>query len=394
MTNRRAAYTGCDIFDGTARRFSCALLVDGSRIAGIVAEAEIPVGYDLVHLDGGLITAGFVDLQVNGGGGVMFNDAPSIESIQTICDAHMPFGTTSLLPTLITDTPTKTTEAITAAKAAIAAGVSGAVGLHLEGPHLSLARKGAHDPILIRTMEDEDCQQVVSVANDLQTLFLTVAPESVSTAQIATLTAAGAIVSIGHTDANFTQARAAADSGATCVTHLFNAMSPLTSREPGVVGAALETGTLSAGLIADGFHADPTSIAIALRAKRGPGKIFLVTDAMSTIGTDQTEFTLNGRVIKREGGRLTLPDGTLAGADLDMISAVRFMTEILGINIEETLRMASLYPAQVIKREAEIGQLIGGARADFILLDEALNIRSVWRAGSKAHDETPSGTIS
>ncbi len=383
MNNAKKAYFGCDIFDGQTRHKKSVLLINGERVAGIQSEEDVPSEYTIVQLDGGLITPGFIDLQVNGGGGAMFNDEPSVEVLRTICEAHLPFGTTSLLPTLITDTPEKTTEAINAIHTAMEAGVGGVVGLHLEGPHLSLARKGAHDPRLIRLMSEKDCSQLILAAGSLSSLLLTVAPESVAMSQISDLATAGAIVSLGHTDTDYSNARAAVESGATCVTHLFNAMSQLGNREPGVVGAALDAGQLFAGLIADGFHVDPATIAVALRAKRKPGRIFLVTDAMSTIGTEQTSFTLNGRHIRREGGRLTLPDGTLAGADLDMISAVRFMVQKVGLDVEEAIRMATLYPAQVLNRENEIGQLIEGSRADFLLLNTQLNVDAVWRTGSQ-----------
>jgi len=383
MSNAKKAYFGCDVFDGQTRHKKSALLINGERVAGILSEEDVPSEYTIVQLDGGLITPGFIDLQVNGGGGAMFNDEPSVEVLRTICEAHLPFGTTSLLPTLITDTPEKTTEAINAIHTSMEAGDGGVIGLHLEGPHLSLARKGAHDPKLIRSMSEKDCSQLILAAGSLSSLLLTVAPESVAMSQISDLTAAGAIVSLGHTDTDYSNARAAVKSGATCVTHLFNAMSQLGNREPGVVGAALDAGQLFAGLIADGFHVDPATIAVALRAKRKPGRIFLVTDAMSTIGTEQTSFTLNGRHIRREGGRLTLPDGTLAGADLDMISAVRFMVQKVGLDVEEAIRMATLYPAQVLNRENEIGQLIEGSRADFLLLNTQLNVDAVWRAGSQ-----------
>jgi len=377
----RLAYFGCDIFDGQKRHQDSALLIDGDMVAGVVFADEIPADYHTIEQPSGLIAPGFVDLQVNGGGGVMLNDAPSATIIQTICDAHLPFGTTSLLPTLITDTPEKTRAAISAVKNAIECGVKGVIGLHLEGPHISCARKGAHDPALIRAMEDDDFDQLASAASDLPTLMLTVAPESITVDQITGLSRAGAIVSIGHSGTTLARVQEASERGASCVTHLFNAMSQLGNREPGVVGAALTIGALSAGLIADGFHVDPASIRVALNAKQGPGEIFLVTDAMATIGTEQTEFLLNGRRITREDGRLTLADGTLAGADLDMISAVRFMVNTIGIRVDEALRMASLYPALVLKREQKMGQLVAGARADFLCINNNLNIKSVWRAG-------------
>ena len=378
---RLTAYTGAEIFDGHKRHRQSALLVNGAHIFDIVPEVDLPSDCKIVSLDGGLITAGFVDLQVNGGGGEMLNNSPTVETIRTICDAHLQFGTTSLLPTLITDNREITSAAIEATKGALKQNIEGMIGLHLEGPHLSIVRKGAHDPALIRAMDDVDCDQLTNLARTLPSLLLTVAPESVSSDQIQTLSDAGATVSLGHTNVDFETATKAAANGATCVTHLFNAMSQLGNRDPGVVGAVLETSSLFAGIIADGIHVDPATIRIALRAKLGPGKIFLVTDAMAAIGTNIREFTLNGRKILRHDGRLNLSDGTLAGADLDMISAVKFMINIIGLEVDEALRMASLYPAQLLKRTTEIGRLASGTRADFLHLDSSHNIETVWRSG-------------
>jgi N-acetylglucosamine-6-phosphate deacetylase len=383
MSGTKKAYRGCQIFDSVERHHDCALLVNGDRLTGIVANAEIPQEYQQIILSEGLICAGFVDLQVNGGGGVLLNDSPTAQAMQAICDAHLPFGTTSLLPTLITDTAEQTKAAIQAAHEVMDISNSGVLGLHLEGPHLCLPRKGTHDSQFIRPMEDTDLEYLLSAAATLPGLMLTIATEAVTTAQISALCAAGAIVCLGHTDASYADACAAVEHGATGITHLFNAMSQLANREPGVVGAALQLGALSAGLIADGYHVDATTIEIAIRAKQGPGKIFLVTDAMSTIGTDLQELRLNNRLIKREDGRLTLEDGTLAGADLDMISAVRFMVEKVGVSVDEALRMASLYPAQLLKRENQIGQLSSGAQADFLYLSEDLEINAVWRGGKQ-----------
>ncbi len=383
MSDMKQAYRGCQIFDGFERSNDCALLVDGERLTGIVANSEIPQEYKQITLAKGLICPGFVDLQVNGGGGVLLNDSPTAKSMETISAAHLPFGTTSLLPTLITDTPEKTRAAIRAGHEAIDSGNSGVLGLHLEGPHLCLPRKGTHDAQFIRPMEQADLEDLVAAAATLPALVLTIAMESVSFAQIGELSAAGAVICLGHTDASYADACAAVEHGVAGITHLFNAMSPLSNREPGVVGAALQSGALSAGLIADGYHVDAATIEIALRAKQGPGKIFLVTDAMSIIGTDLGELQLNGRLIKREGGRLTLEDGTLAGADLDMISAVRFMVEEVGVPLDEALRMASLYPAQLLKMENQIGQLCSGARADFLYLNEDIGVNAVWRGGKQ-----------
>ncbi|MCO4315927.1 N-acetylglucosamine-6-phosphate deacetylase [Phyllobacterium sp. 21LDTY02-6] len=375
------ALVGAEIFDGDEWHSDCALVVDGSTIAGIVAAGSLPAETRRVALPGGRLVPGFIDVQVNGGGGVLLNDGPSAEIIARICSAHFAFGTTALLPTLITDTPAITAAAIAAARAAARDRVPGFAGLHLEGPHLSVSHKGTHDPQLIRPMDDADLVAIIEAAQEIPVLLTTLAPETVPAEKITAMADAGIIVSLGHSGASFEVAMAACDAGASMVTHLFNAMSQLGHRSPGLVGAALQSGALSAGLIADGFHVDKAAMSIALRAKQGPGRIFLVTDAMSTIGTDITTLTLNGRTITRAGGRLTLADGTLAGADLDMISAVRFVHRELGLPLEEALRMASLYPAQSIRIDHHRGRIAAGYAADIVHLGDDLDVNHVWVGG-------------
>lgn len=379
-----SAIAGAVIFDGDVRHHGAALIVKDGRVGGIVQEAAIPGDAAVTRLDGGLLAPGFVDLQVNGGGGVLFNGQPDLAAIETICKAHIPFGTTSLLATLITDTPDVTSAAIAASILALEEDVPGFLGLHLEGPHLSVAKKGAHNPAFIRKMTDGDHEELLDAARQMPCFMVTLAPESVTRVQISSLDDAGICVSLGHSDAAYSDALAAANAGASAVTHLFNAMSPLTHREPGLVGAALQTGHLNAGLIADGIHVDPAVIAIALRAKTGPGNIFLVTDAMATIGTDLKSFELNGRTIHRQDGRLTLDDGTLAGADLDMISAVNFMASTGGVDFDQALRMASLYPAMAIGAD-DRGQLSEGARADIVHLTDSHDIARVWIGGDEVY---------
>ena len=379
------AFTGARIFDGDLWHQDAALLVEDGKVVAIATDRDIPAGTARIPLDGARIVPGFVDLQVNGGGGVLLNEQPDVDGIRTICAAHARFGTTALLPTLITDTPEVTARTIAAGIAAKTANVPGFLGLHLEGPHLSIARKGAHDPKLIRKMEANDLERIVAARGSLDALLTTVAPESVSNDQIAALAEAGVTVSLGHSDSGYATVSAAVAAGASMMTHLFNAMSPLGHREPGMVGAALDLGHLNAGLIADGYHADPVSIGVALRAKKGPGRIFLVTDAMSTIGTDMTGFTLNGREIFRKDGRLTLADGTLAGADIDMIACIRFMHAQAGLDLEEALRMASLYPAEAIGMTGRKGRLTHGHDADFVVLDDDLAVRATFIGGAQAY---------
>lgn len=375
------AVSGVTIFDGTETHRDSALVFGDGEIVGVFKADQIPQNCEHLRLDGGLIVPGYVDLQVNGGGGVLFNENPSVESVRTICQAHSRYGTTALLPTLITDSTDILDRAIQAGIDAERQNVPGFLGLHLEGPHLSVEKKGAHDSRFIRPMDEESLEKIVAAKNQLRYLMITVAPEAVSLAQISKLASAGIVVSLGHSDTTFKGVRAAAEAGATCVTHLFNAMSPLTHREPGMVGAALQTGTLHAGLIADGCHVDPAVISIALSAKHGPGKIFLVTDAMSTIGTQIASFHLNDRTIWRRNGRLELEDGTLAGADLDMHSAVKFMSNTVGVEFEEALRMAASYPAAAIGCADKLGALKQGRRASFIHLNGNNDVEQVWIDG-------------
>jgi N-acetylglucosamine-6-phosphate deacetylase len=374
----RFAIAGAEIFDGTKRQPQHAVIVDDARILDVVPQAALPADMPVHSLAGGVLAPGFIDAQVNGGGGFLLNDAPSADGVRTMCDAHARFGTTALLPTLITDSPLVMAKAIAAVKQAIAGGTPGCLGMHLEGPFLAPERRGAHDASLIRTMTDADVDEILALG--IKTLLLTVSPERIAPAIIRRLADGGVTVSLGHSNATYDQMLAAVDAGARGVTHLFNAMSPLTHRAPGAVGGALDCGELWCGLIADGHHVHPAAIGIALRAKRRPGRIFLVTDAMSTVGSDQQTITLNGRTVWRRGGALELEDGTLAGSDLDMMSGVRYLVKQVGVELGEALRMASTYPAEFLRRP-DLGRVAAGFRADLVHIDDDLKARSVWRAG-------------
>jgi N-acetylglucosamine-6-phosphate deacetylase len=379
----RIAYTGARIFDGRDWWDRSALVVNGDRIESIIA-ADSPTDAQRVALGGGILTPGFIDLQVNGGGGALLNLDPSVATIETICAAFAQFGTTACMPTLITDTREKNAAAVAAGAEAAAKGVRGFLGLHLEGPHLSVARKGAHDPALIRPMDEADLTALLEARKRLPNLLTTVAAETVTPNQITRLVEGGLVVSIGHSNASYETVKLAAEAGATMVTHLFNAQSQLGNRAPGVVGAALDLGSLWAGLIADGIHVDAAAIGVALRAKRGPGRIFLVTDAMSPVGTDMTSFTLTGSTVYRKDGALRLADGTLAGADLTMIDAVAFVHKTIGVPLDEALRMASRYPAEALGIATERGSFAHGMRADFVHLSDDLRMRRTVIGGETA----------
>lgn len=376
----RHCFTGAQIFDGTALLDGHALLVEDGRVAAILPESDIGTSAARTVLEGGVLAPGLIDLQVNGGGGVMLGDGDPAAEIRTICAAHARLGTTGLLPTLITAPRGVVAAALAAGAAAAAEGVSGFLGLHLEGPHLDPRRKGAHDPALIRPMEDEDLAMICAAAPRMPALMVTLAPAAVRADQIAALARAGVIVSLGHSDCTLAEARAAIAAGASCATHLFNAMSPLGHREPGLVGAVLDGG-LHAGLIADLVHVAPEALRIALAAKRGPGGLFLVTDAMAVAGTDLKHFRLDGREIRRAEGRLTLADGTLAGADVTLPQALANIRRVAGLGLAETLALATAAPAACARFAGRAGQLSAGTGADFVHLGPDLDLRGTWIGG-------------
>lgn len=374
------AFIGADIFDGHERHRDRALLVRDGMVAGLRDPAGIEADCERIELDGGLLAPGFVDIQVNGGGGVLLNENPTVEGVRAICEAHARAGgSTALLPTVITDRPEITFAAIEAVERSIAAGVPGCVGIHVEGPFISIARKGAHDPALIRAMEDADLDRLCSTA--LRPFLLTVAPESVSNRQIEALARAGILVSLGHTDCDYDTAMAAFEAGASGVTHLFNAMSQLGHRAPGLVGAALESSEVSCGFIPDGHHVHPASLRAALAAKQGTGRMLAVTDAMPTAGSPVDSFVLNGRTATRENGRLTLADGTLAGSDLLMVEALRYLVQTLEMQEDEALRLCGLHPATFLGLQATHGHLRAGARADIVHLTPTLDLAGTWIGG-------------
>lgn len=348
MTRAAVTFRNGPIFDGTRVFDGHAVRFEDGKFAYLGPDRQPSGPGQQIDLGGDLLFPGYVDLQVNGGDGILFNSDPTVATLRRMARAHRGLGVTAFLPTLITDTPAKTCAAIAAARDAMRAGVPGIAGLHLEGPHLSVARKGAHDPALIRPMGPKDLDLLLEAAGSLRLLKVTVAPENVTEDQVAALSRAGVLVSLGHSDADFETCRRYIAAGARCVTHLFNAMSQLGNRNPGLVGAALSSGTVSAGLIADAVHVHPETIRAAWNAKAGPGRIFLVSDAMAVAGSDATEFELGGRLIRRKDGILKLSDGTLAGADLDLTTAVRVMVNAARLDLASALRAATRTPAGII----------------------------------------------
>lgn len=372
-------FIGADVFDGRVLHRGAALLVEAGQVVALIPPGGALPGARVV-LPGGILAPGLIDLQVNGGDGVMLGDAATVAGIERICAVHARLGSTALLPTLITDTPETARAVVAAGIAAARARVPGFLGLHLEGPHLDPRRKGAHDPRLIRAMDDADLALLLMAAAALPVLLVTLAPEAVAFTQIAALAAAGVIVSLGHSDASCATASQAFAAGARLTTHLFNAMSPLGHREPGLVGATLDNASVRASLICDGVHVAPEALRIALAAKRGGG-LFMVTDAMAVAGTGMTEFSLGGRRILRQAGRLTLEDGTLAGADCDLPGAIAHLVNRVGVPLEVALAMATSAPAAAIGLQHRLGCFDPGLPADMVHLGAGLALNGVWRNG-------------
>ena len=326
-----------------------------------------------------MLVPGFIDVQVNGGGGVLFNAAPDVDGLRAIAAAHRRFGTTRLLPTLISDDPAVMRAALIAVEQALAEHVPGVLGIHLEGPFLAPARKGVHDA---HWFHDPDSAELALLsAPHCGVRVLTLAPERVPPAVIRRLVDAGVIVCAGHTAADYATTRAALDAGVRGFTHLFNAMTPLGSREPGVVGAALDDAQSWCGLIVDGRHVHPASLRVAIRAKPR-GKMLLVTDAMPPVGARDPQFLLNGEPITVRDGVCQTTQGVLAGSALDMASAVRNAVHLLGLPVDEAVRMASTYPADFLGLSSSHGRIAPGFHADLVALDDDLKVQHTWIAGA------------
>ena len=355
-----------------------ALVCEGETIAQIFA-GETAQGGEVIDVRGGYLLPGFIDTQVNGGGGVLFNDDTHVDGIAAIGRAHRPYGTTGYLPTLISDELSVIDRAMRAVEAAVEQGVPGVLGIHIEGPFISKERKGIHNPDLFRTLDAESKALLKSLKRGKA--MVTLAPERCAPEDIAELRAAGVTIAAGHTNATYAQTVEALNAGVTGFTHLFNAMSPMLHRAPGVVGAALENLDNFSGLIMDGHHVDWPVLKVALRT-RPANRFMLVTDAMPTVGSTTKTFVLNGQTIHVENGVCVGPDGTLAGSDLDMVTAVRNAVQFAGASIVDAAIMAATAPAEFLGLGAARGSLVVGQRADIVWLDKDLAIQGTFIGAS------------
>lgn len=372
------ALTGARVFDGEIIRSGLAVAIDGERIVEVVSEGKLAAGIERRILNGGLLVPGFIDVQINGGGGALLNDNPTIGTVRRIAESHRKFGTTGMLPTVITDAPEVLSKAIAAVKAARAESVPGVLGIHIEGPFLDKERKGAHELRFIREMTAADVTQIANA--DCGSVMLTLAPNRVPPGLIKSLAGQGVLVSLGHSEASLAEVTKALASGARAFTHLFNAMSQLNGREPGMVGAALSDPESFCGLIADGYHVHEAAMKVALAAKP-QSRIMLITDAMPTAAGGPGSFALQGRGVHLVKGKLVLDDGTLAGSNLTMDEAVRYCVERLGVSLEDALRMASLNPASFLRRDHELGRIKSGYLSSIVHLSDDLRVLETWIDG-------------
>jgi N-acetylglucosamine-6-phosphate deacetylase len=373
----RYAVAADHVFDGTALHGDCAVVIEGGDIAQLVSRGDVPQNIPVYDLPAGAwLVPGFIDVQVNGGGDVLFNDEPTPAAIAAIAAAHRRFGTTALLPTLISDTREKMRAARDAVDRAMQSHPS-VLGIHFEGPFLSPERAGAHDPRMLRRPDGRDGEWLTQARDGV--VLVTLAPEVVPAGFIAGLVHAGIKVSLGHSLADYAQTRAALADGLTGFTHLFNAMPPLASREPGPIAAALECENCWFGMIADGVHVDPAMLRLSLRGK---ARAMLVTDAMPPVGGRRDTFMLAGHAVKAAGACCTRADGTLAGTALDMATAVRNSVKLLGMPLPHALRAASAEPARFLGLAHRLGHLASGCRADMVALDPSdVCVLETWVAG-------------
>lgn len=378
MNNELQALLAERLFDGRRWHEETAVLIEGARIAGVTRRGEIPAGYPVRRLPpDAFLAPGFIDLQVNGGGGILLNDDPSTEAMRAIARAHRRLGTTAILPTFITDSRENMLRAT--ASAGAAGGADGVIGLHLEGPFLNRSRAGVHAREHIAEARLDDLEWLRPLGRAGRSL-VTLAPECVPQGFVRGLVSAGIRVAAGHSEASSEVMSRAIEDGLTGVTHLYNAMPPLKGRAPGIVGAAFADNRVVAGLIVDGQHIDPISVRAAFAAK-GADRIALVTDAMPTVGATVESFELTGKTIVLRDGRLVTTDGTLAGAHLDMATAVRNAVTLCQLPLADALRSATRTPALFLGLENDRGALMPGARADFVALDQDLHVIGTWVGG-------------
>ena len=379
----KQAITGSKLFNGKDFIEHKALLIDDQHIAGIVNEEAIPTDFKVQKLDGGVLSPGFIDLQVNGGGGKLFNNSPEKESLNTIISAHQYFGTTSIMPTVISDSLNILQKCTDTISNEINKNHS-LLGIHIEGPFFNVKYRGVHQKQYINTIN-------ASYLNLFETLdkfpvMLTLAPECISIKQLKHLKSLGFKILAGHTDANYDQLEEAVKYGLDGFTHLFNAMGQISAREPGVVGSAFDFDETSASIIVDLHHVHPSLINLSFKQKP-KGKLFFVSDSMATINHGEPSFELYDEVVSESNGRIINSEGKLAGSSITQIDAIKNAYQKCSIPLESAISMATLYPAEYIGVSDYIGQLKKGYRADLAHFDSNFHVQNVWLAGKQIKED-------
>ncbi|OPY60403.1 MAG: N-acetylglucosamine-6-phosphate deacetylase [Pelotomaculum sp. PtaU1.Bin065] len=369
------AINNCRVYTGTRLLADKAVIIDDDKIVEIVNQSDLPAGISAINLNGLSVAPGFIDIQINGGGGRLFNEEPSVSTISTICKAHKRFGTTNFLPVLLSDSREKMISAVEAVQYCLDKKLHGVLGLHLEGPYINEKKAGVHNKNYIRDLNAEELNELIKAAEAKALKLLTVAPEVVRPDYLKMLADAGVLLSAGHSDITYGDAVKCFENGITCVTHLFNAMSQLNSREPGLVGAALQAENVWAGIIADGLHVHYATIDIVKRIKGR--KLFLITDAMPPVGKACRNFMLGEYAVECRDGKCATEDGILAGSALDMATAVRNCVKEIAIPIEEALRMASTYAAEFLGMGLELGKIKSGYDANIVIFDDKMEVKGV-----------------
>jgi N-acetylglucosamine-6-phosphate deacetylase len=372
------ALVNCDIYTGRDVRHDCGVVIEGTKISELVPLSDLH-GMEQIDLGGASVSPGFIDLQVNGGDDLLFNDEPTVDAIGRIARAHRKYGTTHFLPTFITGSIEGMKRARAAVENAISSGMSNVLGMHFEGPYINSGKAGVHDSQFIRSDWTDDLAGVFQ-SIDGGALLVTLAPEVLHSSHISRLASSGVLVAAGHSDATYEEMGEAIRSGVRLGTHLWNAMSPLTSRAPGAVGALMENDDVWVSVIPDGHHVHFGTVGVVVRTKRR-GKCFFVTDAMPPVGGSQAVYQLGNLQVKVEHGRCEAEGGVLAGSALDMATAVRNAVQYVGIPKDEALRMASTYPAQFLGMDGRLGFVEEGYEASLAIFDTELNMHGIVLAG-------------
>ena len=371
------------IFDGEKFIEENAVITEGKLIKKVLKASELTQdeinGNEVIDINGMVLSPGFIDLQINGCGGVLFNDDISMEALKIMNETNKKFGCTSFLPTLITSPDEKIEKALELIKANKDKEEIGVLGLHIEGPYISVEKKGIHRPEYIRVLSDEIVQKIADAGSEV-TKIITIAPEKAEIKHLKTLKNAGINIAVGHSNATYEECMEKKEYF-NCATHLYNAMSPLESRKPGVIGFLFNNDTTNCGIIVDGFHMEFPAVEIAKKILKE--RLYLVTDAVSPAGTtDMKEFMFEGNRVLYENGKCISPSGTLGGSALVMSEGVKNLVEHVNVSLEEALRMATSYPAKAVSVDDRYGYIKEGYIADLTYLDKDYNVKGPVAKGN------------